>query len=318
MEYRKLIAFGKSSHVISIPKAWMVENNLKKGDAIALTRKNENIILRPKTSQKEAEERENKITINVDGKTNRHITDEIISAYINNFRGITLEGSEIKDKSKEIQSAVHDLIALEVMEQDAEKIVAKDFLNMKDINVKSLIQKMDVIARAMISDAKKQFDEDNCENIRQRDRDINRLFFLACRAIKYGLRNPLTVSQLFNIESDEEILNYRLAATYIEKISDTAKRGARYMNYADFNQKQKKQFIKIFNQIEDQYIKMMDAYYKKDKETAFKLCDNKESIIEQINDFYLKNKNTDWIGYLTTELKHMIIRVYSIGRVIYQ
>lgn len=318
MEYRKLISFGKSSHVVSVPKTWMIANNLKKGDTIALNVKNDNLILKPKTSQSERNESENQIIINVDDKTPRHVNDEIISAYINNFRSIVLEGNELKNKSKEIQSAIHDLIALEVMEQDSERIVAKDFLNMNDINVKNLIQKMDVIARAMIDDAKKQFDEDNCENIMQRDKDINRLFFLACRAIKYGLRNPMTVSQLFDIGSDEEILNYRLAATYIEKISDTAKRSARYMRLIKLNEKQKKEFARIFNRIEDQYIKMMDTYYKKDIAQALKLLDNKEEIMDQINEFYLKNKNTDWVGYLTTELKHMLIRIYSIGRVVYQ
>jgi len=318
MEYRKLISFGKSSHVVSIPKSWLTQNNMKKGDMIALNIKNENLILRPKTSQKEAEEQESSLLINVDGKTIRHVEKEVISGYINNFRSIILEGSELKNKSKEIQTLIHDLIALEVMEQDAERIVAKDFLNMEDINVKNLINKMDIIARAMMEDAKKTFDEDNYENIEQRDRDVNRLFFLACRAIKFGLRNPLTVSQLFKIESGEELLNYRLAATYIEKVCDTAKRAARYMRIVKFNEKQKKELIKLFALIEQQYLDMMDAYYNNNREKALKICDDKDRIVELCQDFYKKNKKSDWVGFLTNNLKTMLIRIHSIGRVIYQ
>lgn len=318
IEYRKLIAFGKSSHVVSIPKDWINKNNLKKGDLISLNNQNENLILRPKISQSETEEKESKIIINVDDKSLRHIDKEIISAYINNYQTIILEGNELKEKLKTIQNLISDLIALEVMEQEAGKILARDFLNMKEIDVRNLIKKMEIISKAMINDSKTTFDDDNYENIKQRDKDMNRLFFLACRAIKYGLRNPLTVSQLFNIESGEELLNYRLAATYLEKISDTAKRAARYMRLVKFNEKQKKEFIKIFSRIEEQFIEMMDAYYKKDRKKALKLCDNKEDIIKQCNDFYKKNKNVDWVGYLTTQLKTMIIRIYSVGRVVYQ
>lgn len=318
MEYRKLISFGKSSHVVSVPKDWMSQNKLSKGDTIYLSIRGENLVLRPKTSKQESEQKENEIIINVDGKTLRHLDKEVISAYINNYRSIILEGSELKKNAKQVQNLIHDLIALEVMEQDSQKIIAKDFLNMEDINVKNIIQKMDIIARAMLEDSKKTFDENNYENIRQRDHDVNRLFFLACRAIKYGLRNPLTVSQLFQISSGEELLNYRLASTYIEKISDTAKRAARYMNLVKFNQKQKKEFINIFNKIEEQYHEMMEAYYKKDVAKALKLCDNKEEILELCDNFYTKNKSLDWIGFLITQMKNMLIRVYSVGRVVYQ
>ena len=36
MEFRKLISFGKTSFVMSLPKGWVVKNKLKKGDLIAL------------------------------------------------------------------------------------------------------------------------------------------------------------------------------------------------------------------------------------------------------------------------------------------
>ena len=51
-EPRKLIKFGSSSHIISIPQKWIQSNSLKKGDMIFLTESNENeLILSPKNKK---------------------------------------------------------------------------------------------------------------------------------------------------------------------------------------------------------------------------------------------------------------------------
>jgi len=316
MDYRKLISFGKSSFVVSIPKEWMSTNNLQKGDTVTLNIRNQNLIIQPKDSHEIKNESE--IVISVDDKSLKYLDKEIISAYINNYRKIVLEGSQIKTKSRDIQKLIHNLIALEVMEQKSNVIVAQDFLNMKDLSIHNLIKKMDIAARSLLADARRSFEENNYENISQRDEDINRLFFLICRAIKYGLRNPLMAPATFGVAGCEDLLNLRLAATYIEKISDTAKRAARYMGLVKFSEKQKKEFIKILGKIDQQFVEMMEAYYKKDVEKALKICDTKEEMMELCHAFYLKNKKCDWIGYLTNNLKTMVTRIHSMGRVIYQ
>ena len=45
MEFRKLISFGKSSYVVSLPKAWVVQQKLKKGDLIAVDEAGPKLIL---------------------------------------------------------------------------------------------------------------------------------------------------------------------------------------------------------------------------------------------------------------------------------
>lgn len=47
MDFRKLIAFGKTSFVMSIPKAWVIKNKLKKGNLIAVEEKEGNLMLSP-------------------------------------------------------------------------------------------------------------------------------------------------------------------------------------------------------------------------------------------------------------------------------
>ena len=54
MEYRKLMAFGNSSFIVSVPKAWVEKNRLKKGDVLMVEQKPNELILAPKMMAKDA------------------------------------------------------------------------------------------------------------------------------------------------------------------------------------------------------------------------------------------------------------------------
>jgi len=45
VETRKIISFGNSSYVVSLPKSWISENKLKKGDILNVEEKNGEILL---------------------------------------------------------------------------------------------------------------------------------------------------------------------------------------------------------------------------------------------------------------------------------
>ena len=47
MEYRKLIRFGKSSLVISLPKGWTEKNKLGKGSLVYLDVNSEGLVVSP-------------------------------------------------------------------------------------------------------------------------------------------------------------------------------------------------------------------------------------------------------------------------------
>ena len=82
MEYRKLISFGKSSFVVSMPKPWVTQNNLKKGDLIYMEESGSSLILNPTKSEKVNHEKTK--VIGIDGKDISFITREVNSSYILN------------------------------------------------------------------------------------------------------------------------------------------------------------------------------------------------------------------------------------------
>jgi len=316
MEYRKLIAFGKSSFVVSLPKPWINQNKLKKGDLIYIDEINNNLLLQGKR-RSEHDNEDSRVIIQVDGKANKRIHRDIIAAYVNNFKTIILQGKEIKDKAPEIQNFVQRLVALEIVEQDSKKIVAKDFLNLKDISIEQIIRKMDIIARSMLSDCKNNFDDDSYASIALRDNDINKFRFLIYRMVWYGLNNPSTFLKNYNVNSID-LFNYWNLSLEIEQLGDCIKRIARHMNETKLSAKSKKVFVELLGDIESNYLDIIKAYFKKDIEMAHKLVNERGPLIKRCDDFFMNNKDAPMIGYLIYNTKGLIVGTSAIARTIYQ
>ena len=52
MDVRKLVSFGNSSFVISLPKAWIIKNGLKKGDILRIEERPFELIVSAKEDNK--------------------------------------------------------------------------------------------------------------------------------------------------------------------------------------------------------------------------------------------------------------------------
>lgn len=315
MEYRKLISFGKSSFVVSLPKQWVIKQKLKKGDLIYFDEENNNLLLQPKPSDEAEKEKE--VTINTDEKDLRRIQREIISSYIKNYKTISLVGNKVKDNAEDIQGFIQKLVALEIIEQDSKKIVVKDFLNINDIKVDQIIRKMDVITRVMIEDCENMFEKDTCKNICFRDNDVNKFHFLISRIVWFGMESPSITLRKFDL-AQNDLLNIWWMAFSIEKIADCAKRIARHMRETKLDAKNQQRFKKLLTIIRKNYTEMMKGYYTKDLELSHKILQKREKLVKDCDNFFFENRNAPFIGYLIYETKSLLINIHTIGRIIYQ
>lgn len=315
MEFRKLISFGKSSYVVSLPKAWVTKQKLKKGDIIYFEERDHRLILSAQEEKKNKEQK--KIVIKVDGIEIKQIKRTIIGAYIQNHKTISLEGKEIKKKAREIQTTLQSLIAMEVIEQTSEKIVAKDFLNYDDVSVNNIIRKIDLILRAMLEDVILVFEEDVCENINYRDNDVNKLVFLIFRIVRFGFENHSYFSKKFNL-SFIDLFTIHYLASYLEQLGDDIKRIARRMKASKFSQKEKQRYKELLKKIKDCYLKTMKAYYNKDLKTIHEVINLRDQLIKECENFYSKNKKIPGIGFLIDRTKATIVHICQLGRVLYQ
>jgi phosphate uptake regulator len=315
MEYRKIISFGKSSYIISLPKAWVKQQKLEKGDLVGIDEEGPRLIVNAKPdSEKESIEEETIIEVN--GKNNAYLAKKTFTAYVRNHHKITFRGSEIKNKVKDIQRITQSLIALEIMEQTQDTIVARDFLDMNTVIIKELVRKMDIVTRTMMTEAKINLSEEDYENLNNRDKDVNRLYFLLYRVVLFSIQNPMKAMKNQKMDIIQLIKTHSVGF-YIEKVADEAKRTARFSKKI----KAKKEIINKFNtileEIQNYYVQTMKAVYNKDQELALELSEKGSKLGNKISMFENEVENFNEWSKIICRVKRQAVMIRKLGQAVY-
>ena len=253
---RKLVKSGVASHTISLPIEWLNKHELKKGDLVHLKEDGHNLIITKE--HKEEKQKKREITILIDNKETNTLRRETISAYINNYNHFTFLGKSLNNKLDEIKKILNNFLALEIVQQTDTKIVAKDFLNLKEFTTNNILRRMDMLTRSMIIDSKKGTQE----SLEFRDYEVDKLFFLISR---------LTRANLEKIDNNAiDSFHAWWLAKNLESISDAAKKI-----------KIKKGSKEIYNKIEEYYISCITSFFKKDKQKADQLIAARPELLDQ-------------------------------------
>jgi phosphate uptake regulator len=267
---------GQASHTISLPKEWLDKNKLKKGDLVYLYEKGEKELLITPESKSEEALPQKDITISIDNKDISTIQREITSAYINNYNTITLSGESITDKTKDIRKILHDFVALEVAEQTAKSIIAKDLLNLKEISVDKTVRRMDMLVRSMIQDSVATIDNPElAQSVVVRDYEVNRAYFLLMRLLKGSLSSK-QIAEAFQLTNDK-VLSYYYLTINLENFADAAKQLADYLG----KEKKKEKLKNVFSSVEKNYLDAMKAYFTKDRKLADGVALAREDLLKE-------------------------------------
>ena len=319
MEYRKLIKFGNSSHVVSIPNDWIKKNNLKKGDVIYLSENGNNeIIISPKTEGNNVHGETREIILDISHCTEKDIKTKLTSYYLNDYGVIKIIGSNLKQNIGFIRECIQNLVALEIIEQSSDSIITRDFLNMNEISIKDLIRKMDIITRSMITDLPLILKENASEFMRQREMDVNRLFYVVLRVVRAGLKNPRYANTI-KYSALDLFITWNIA-NHLEKIADHIAELANYASKGEFKGTEVKFINNTFFETNRLYSDVMKAYYNSDLELAYKVTSGKRGFISDLNSNALIARNSknsifsymlDRLIIITNEINNVARRIYS-------
>ncbi len=299
--------------VVSIPKDWSTKHKLKKGDLVYLDDKNPALQINPVPKEDMGLEVK-EIIIETEGKDVRMLQDAITAAYINNYNVITVKGDNLKDQAQDIRHIIHNLMALEIMEQGANKIVAKDFLNMKQTSIPSLLRKMDLITREMILDLKKIKTEQDWINIHQRDEDVNRISYLIYRAVRYSVQTGIMPkdAKLSNLE----LMDTMIIAMHIEHIGDGLKRMARLFADKSVPDQDRKSIFLLFEKVSKYYFDVMKSYFTSNTKEALRLAKQKKDLIRDCNNHFTEKNNSEWIVYACYHIDHIVVALNQISKIV--
>ncbi len=309
MYIRKLVKSGLSSFVVAVPQDWIKKNNLKKGDLVYMQEKTpDQLILSTEFKEDTIEKKE--LVINIDGRALLTLKFEIISAYLNNYYRIILKGKELMRRAEYIREVTHSLIALEIFEETSDKIVLRNFLDLKDISIKGLIRRIDNITRSMMLDTLQCLNgEDLHEVIYARDKEVNRLCYLIFKLLKASFID-IKIAKSLDL-SNIEMLAYWEANIHCEKIADETKRISRLIHQS--KRFDKRQLKVLISDVIKQYNDCMTAFYKRDKDLSDQVALRRQDLSRACDAFSEKNKGVA-ASEIAGKLKGILSRSSDVSR----
>ena len=315
MEQRKLIRLGNSSFAVALPKRWIDLNKLEKGDAVYLDTTEGNLLISP--NEKIEKKVDKEITFNINGQDIDTLEAEFSSAYINNYNIIVINYSASKLKPKQIRELIHNFIGVEIVEQDNEKMVIRDILDLNEFSVKDIVRRMDNVLRSMFEDLANSLDNNNGFKkiqsvIEETDIEVNKLYFLIWKIVRKGLCNEALAKRM-GIDF-VQLPSYQLLGLNLEFIGDELKRISRFLTKIKLNKKQAKDLKDMAYKLYENYTGAMTAYYKSDRDLALEVASKNDKFAVAICENFFEKNPDPIIAKITERLKTVQGAIHYITR----
>lgn len=221
MEQRKIVALGKSSLVVSLPKTWLKRNNLDRGDRVSLDiQRDGSLVIHPVIDVRE-DKKEIHLYIKAD-ENEDSIIRRIIGSYLDGYTAIKLTSAKIFTVSQ--QKAIRQIVGtlyMMIMESEASSILLQTLIDESKASVTSGIERMHIITYSMCRDiltSIKNWDEDLARSVVSLEDDVDQLMFLLLRLIRGAAISPSLANQLSLDTVD--CLDYQTLVNRIERIAD--------------------------------------------------------------------------------------------------
>jgi phosphate uptake regulator len=221
MEQRKIMALGKSSLVVSIPKTWLKMNTLNRGDMVSMDIQSDgSLVVHPATTPKE---KKKEIHLLVEAEEHEEsIIRRIIGSYLNGYNIIKLTSAKIFTVNQ--QRAIRQIIStlyMMVMESEASSIILQTLIDESKASVVSGIERMHIITYSMSRDILRSIEDWDIElprSVVSLEEDVDQLTYFLTRLIRGAALNPSLANQLGLDPLD--CLDYQTLVHRIERIAD--------------------------------------------------------------------------------------------------
>lgn len=314
MEVRKVVKSGNFSHVIALPKGWLEEHHLKKGDKVYVDETESHDLIISTRMHGASKPQKKELKINIEKLDEFSLRRLINAAYISDYSNVIIKGEGVMDKLDTIKNTVALLIAFEVVEESHDSIEAKSFLDPKAINVKSIIRRIDRVLRSMIEDLGGCYrNKKMAKIVHDRDIEINKLGYLVFKILKSSFKDRSLARELGLTTLDIGV--YSQVNMHLEKMGDKIKLIAKVISEAKKNQVNAEDFKRLASDIEAAYINIMKAFFTNNKLLADEVARQRQRLHKASENFYLKKENVV-CSEIKTHFKAFLSHVVDLSRVI--
>jgi len=285
-DVRKLQFTGGSTYIISLPKDWVREMNLEKGDRLVLVRQGDGAIAIIPEGKRRTSEKDAAIIDVSPGDGVESILRKIISTYLVGYDRISVQ-SKFEPIPSTLRGAIQNfarrmLVGTEIIYDSPKEIVLQVLLSYPELSVKSALRRMSFIATYMHEDAVKALikrDRRMAIEVIQMDDEIDRFNHYIVRQLKSVIRNR-TVLREAGLSTPREVLGYRLITKSVERMADHAVKIAQEVLEVkgEIRPEITEMISKMSSMANQVFKEAMEALFKQDYQLADRVVDKAKSL----------------------------------------
>ncbi|MDI6654786.1 MAG: PhoU domain-containing protein, partial [Candidatus Hydrothermarchaeota archaeon] len=257
-----------------LPKKWVKNAGLKRGDSVAVTAQEGSIIIEPGSVDRGMAE----IEIKASQVPSTEALERLIIAYYlvgYDTIKVKLDRQNVLEYKEGIRKILDFLIGVEIVEDIGDSITIEIFLDHQKMQTTQVLKRIYLINKSMLADMIKAFENKDtrlAEDIILREREIDRLYFLVVRQLKSAVRYQ-QVAEKLGIIHQRDTLGYRIVVKSFERIADHIENIVK--SYIQLNKIEREPKVEEFLQLAP---KVLDTY-----ETASATLFNREvGIVEEV------------------------------------
>ena len=306
---------GGSSYIITLPKEWINNLNVKKNDPIGLVQQSDGTLIITSKINREHTHRKKHFDVTETDNQN-FLLRKLIGAYISGYDSIHLISKNRINPTVRItvRRFTQTTIGQEVVEETDNSIIIKDLLNPAEMPFNRTIKRMHIMLKGMYGDAihsLKNRDKKLAEDILTRDNEVDRLNWLVARQQNIILSN-INFAEKMGTTTHIATTSF-LISRIMERIGDHIIRIS-YNIIEIIDKKIDKDLVKRLelasNLSLDSLNRSISAFFKKDLKEANQNIENVKKLTkecEKINTMALKNdpEVTISIGYIVESIRRI-------------
>ena len=301
-EVRKIQFTGKSTYVLSLPKKWVSELNLKPGDPVTIIREPDNTLSIISDITRSSFEAVDEATVQVLKEENANsLKRKIVSMYLAGYNIINLKSKlgRILPLQREAAREVvrRNLVGTEIIADSSDLITIQVLITLPELSVNTAVRRMFLLATSMHRDALTSLSELNHElanAIIRSDDEVDRFSLYILRNLVIATKNERILNDV-GLKKTSDCLSYRLAVKSIERIADHASKFAE--KSLSIKEKIPQDILDNIKKMSDMSLQdlndSVEAFLRRDYLMADKIVDRKENVQTLENTIVSLLDNTD-------------------------
>jgi phosphate uptake regulator len=284
MEIRKIQKTGVSTMTVSLPKKWVEEQGLKRGDPLEVdVLRDGSLTISSIIGDKD--EPVQKVVEVEKGEQGSHLMRKLIAAYLAGYDIIEVRSSQRLDYElkREVKEFSRLVIGPEVIDETSNSLVLHDLSDPAELPQRKCVRRMHLLVNSMHKDAITAFEENDdglARDVIDRDLDVDRLYLMVVKQYNLILKDR-RISEKIGVDVFEG-MNLMLAARLIERIGDHAEKIARtsLIRHDKDNDKMRKKLRGLSERAIDILDKAVKSLFKKDIHEANRVIDQGSKLVE--------------------------------------